>query len=110
MSFFWNLFVSGFQKRCPLCIKEIPNEDMESMKLISKSIGMIVCQDCWLGGNYSPYRLYDLLDFYHGRSDEFVLYPHKPDSLVFRKGEKLQGDSEKILRNMINFAQGYLKK
>lgn len=109
MSFFWRTFVSGLQQRCPICLQKIPDEDMRNMKGISKTSGIITCKDCWLAHNYSLYRVADLRDFYHGRIDEFVLHPHKPDSLVFRKGEKLQGDPEKIFRNLINFAERYSK-
>lgn len=110
MKSFWNIFVSGLQQRCPICMQRIPDEYIKDMKDISKNVGMLTCQDCWLASNYAPIRLQELLYFYHGQGDEFVVHPYKPNSLVFRKGEKPQGEAEKVFHNMINFAQRYSAK
>lgn len=103
----WRAFLLGFQQRCPICLQQIPNSDIQMMKDNSTTIGLTICLYCWLAGNYRSFRLDQLQYFARGEEDEFIVHPSKPDSLVFRRGEKLQGDSAKVFRNMVEFAKKY---
>lgn len=107
---FWSVFTAGLQQRCPFCLQKIPNEDIKTMKELSKNIGITICVDCWQASNLTRIRLEEFRYFCLGEEEEFLVHPHKPDSLVFKKGENLHGEKEKVFRNIVNFAKRYFEQ